>query len=87
MATPRERYSQQKSNARRRGIFFHTNIPAMVGAWEEKSGAYEARGRGGWVMAQSVTDDGFIPGNVEIIPATEVFRREMDAHYGDRDYL
>ncbi len=87
MATPRERYSQQKSNARRRGIPFTLTFQQWWAAWEEKSGAYEARGRGGWVMAQSVTDDGFIPGNVEIIPATEVFRREMDAHYGDRDYL
>ena len=58
--------------------------------WDEweKSGCYEFRGRNGYVMAQSVIGDGFVPGNVEIIPAVEVFKRAMDAHYGgERDYL
>ena len=54
--------------------------------WDE-SGCYELRDRNGYVMAQSVPGDGFVPGNVEIIPVTEVFRRVMDAPYGDRNYL
>jgi len=81
-------YRRWKKSREAAGIRCTLTFAQWCDLWDEKPGAYEARGRGGWVTAQSVIGDGFVPGNVEIIPATEVFRRTMDEHYGgERDYL
>lgn len=80
-------YRRWKRSVEARRIRCTLTFKQWCDLWDEKPGAYEARGRAGWQMAQSVPGDGFVPGNVEIIPATEVFRRTMDAHYGDRNYL
>ena len=42
----------------------------------------------GWVMVESVPNDGYVLGNVEMLPRSESFRRKMDLHYnGERQYL
>jgi hypothetical protein len=87
MATPRQRYSQHKSRATHEGIPFTLTFQQRWDLWNE-NGLYQFRGRGGYVMAQMSPSDGFVPGNVEIIPARQVFAQTMDAHYcGERDYL
>jgi hypothetical protein len=41
-----------------------------------------------WVMVESVPNKGFVLGNVEMLPRSEIFRRNMDVHYaGERSYL
>lgn len=80
-------YLRWKSRTEARKIRCALSFKQWWDIWE-KSGAYKARGSNGWVMAQSVIGDGFVPGNVEIIPAAEVFRRSMDTYYsGERSYL
>jgi hypothetical protein len=42
----------------------------------------------GWVMVETVPDSGYVPGNVEMLPRSQIFRRHMDVHYrGKRSYL
>jgi hypothetical protein len=85
MATPCERYAQHRSRALTRGIPFTLSFDQWWAAWNEH-GLYEARGRHEYVMAQSVRGVGFVPGNVEIVPKPEVFRRSMYARYGGEKY-
>jgi len=79
-------YQRWKRNVEARNLPCTLTFKQWRAIWDE-SGCYEYRGRNGWVMAQIVAGDGFVPGNVEIIPAFEVFRQAMDRHYGgERDY-
>jgi hypothetical protein len=42
----------------------------------------------GWVMVEAVPNSGYVPGNVEMRPRSQIFRRHMDFHYrGERSYL
>ena len=42
----------------------------------------------GWVMVEAVPDSGYVPGNVEMLPRSQIFRRHMECHYrGERSYL
>jgi hypothetical protein len=80
-------YRRWKSRTEARGVLCTLTFKEWCAVWDE-SHCYEFRGRNGYVMAQSVSGDGFVPGNVEIVPAVEVFKRSMDAHYGgERDYI
>lgn len=42
----------------------------------------------GWVMVETVPSRGYVPGNIKMLPRSEIFRRNMDLHYGgQRSYL
>jgi hypothetical protein len=42
----------------------------------------------GWVMVEAVPNSGYVPGNVEMRPRSQIFRHHMDVHYrGERSYL
>ncbi len=81
-------YLQWKRRTQARRTPCTLTFEQWCAAWDE-SRCYGARGgRNGYVMAQSVPGDGFVTGNVEIIPKAEAFRRTMDLHWGgERDYL
>jgi hypothetical protein len=84
MADQLERYRRKKSNCRRRGILFTLTLKQF----REIEERYGPRGGSGWLMVQSVPDDGYVPGNVEMMSAAEHLRRNMDAHYGgERSYI
>jgi hypothetical protein len=86
MSTALVRFRQHRSNAKRRGIGFFLTFDQWWTIWK-KSGMYEHRGRGGFVMARFDDDGAYEVDNVEIISASENFRQAMDVHYcGDRDY-
>ena len=79
-----ERYRRKRSYCRRRGIPFTLNFEQFC----EIERQFAPRGVRGWLMVQSVSGDGYVPGNVEMIPVSEHFRRNMDVHYGgERNYL
>jgi hypothetical protein len=81
-----DQFRQQRSNARRRGIGFFLTFDEWWSIWQ-KSGMYEHRGPGGYVMHRIGDDGNYEVDNVEIISATENFRLAMDTHYGgDRNY-
>lgn len=86
MASRYERFLQDRRNAKRRGWVWNLTYEQWWAIWE-KSGMYEHRGPGGYVMARIDPEAGYEPNNVEIITAAERFRQTMDAHYGDRMYL
>jgi hypothetical protein len=77
MATPRERYSDRKGKARKAGIPFTLTFADW---WK-----FEKDRKPGWVIAQIVNKDGFVPGNVQLIHRSKNFRNTMNALNGDRD--
>jgi hypothetical protein len=85
---PSREYSQMKSYAKSHHILFTLTFEQWWDIWE-KSGCYEARGGStGYVMTRLSRNDGFVPGNIDIVPRSELFRQTMDDHYGwERNYL
>jgi hypothetical protein len=74
------RFRRKRSYCRRRGIPFELTFKQFCEI--AKTGGSD------WLMVQSVPNDGYVVGNVEMLPRFEAFRRNMDLHYGgERMYL
>lgn len=69
-----ERFRRKRSYCRRNAIRFELSFKQFC----EIEDWYRPRGGRGWLMVQSVPDDGYVPGNVEMMPAAEHCRRNMD---------
>jgi hypothetical protein len=85
LKSPRLRYSQQKANAKRRGVPFLLTFDEWWAIWQ-KSGFYNVRGPGGFVMHRICDQGAYEVGNVEIISANENFRHAMNDYYIERVY-
>jgi hypothetical protein len=75
-----ERFHRKRSDCRRQGKSF--------GLTFEQFCEIANTGSPGWVMVESAPNNGYVPGNFEMLPRSESFRRKMDLHYGgERLYL
>lgn len=68
--SPLNKFSKQKTSAKRRGVKWEFNFSSWWSVWE-KSGKWDNRGRSGFVMGRKKDEGSYCASNVEIITSKQ----------------